>query len=117
MVREQVVNPEVLAETKNQAKASQSAFEAATAAVKTKESQRLAAAAQIEKANADLAAAEAQVKVAEAEERRLAAMFAYTKITTTAITPRNRSTFQLRLILLWKSASREEGKRKGPGNP
>jgi multidrug efflux pump subunit AcrA (membrane-fusion protein) len=80
MVRDQVVNPEVLAETKNQAKASQSAYDAAQAAVKTKESQQLASAAQVDKCKADLAAAGAQVKVAEADERRMAAMFAYTKI-------------------------------------
>jgi RND family efflux transporter MFP subunit len=81
MVKDRTINPEVLAETKNQAQASQAAYEAAGAAVKTKESLRLAAEAQVEKSKADLAAAQAQVKVAEAEERRLAAMFAYTKIT------------------------------------
>ena len=95
MVKDRTINPEVLAETKNQAKASEASYEAAGAAVKTKESQRLAAAAQIEKAKADLAAAEAQVKVAEAEERRLAAMFAYTKITAPydgVVTTRNVNT-------------------------
>ena len=49
----------------------------------------------IEKAKADLTAAEAQVEVAEAEERRLAAMFAYTKITAPydgVITTRNVNT-------------------------
>lgn len=80
MVRDKVVNPEVLAETENQSQASEATFAAAGAAVKTKESQRLAAEAQVGKAKADLDAAQAQVKVAEAEERRLAAMFAYTKI-------------------------------------
>ena len=54
LVKDNVVNPEVLAETQNQFKASQSAYEAAKAAVKSKESQRLAAEAQVEKAKADL---------------------------------------------------------------
>jgi RND family efflux transporter MFP subunit len=95
MVKDRTINPEVLAETKNQAKSSEAAVEAAGAAVKTKESQRLAAEAQVEKAKADLAAAQAQVKVAQAEERRLAAMFAYTKITAPydgVITTRNVNT-------------------------
>ncbi len=80
MVKDRTINPEVLAETKNQAKASEAAYEAAGAAVKTKVSQRLAAEAQVDKSKADLNAAQAQVKVAEAEERRVADMFAYTKI-------------------------------------
>jgi HlyD family secretion protein len=95
MVRDQVVNPEVLAETKNQAKASQAALDAATAAVKTKQSQMLSAQAQVDKSKADVEAARAQVKVAEADERRLAAMFAYTKITAPykgVITVRNVNT-------------------------
>ena len=81
LVKDRVVNPEVLAETENQAKASAAAVAAAEAAVKTKDSQRLAADAQVDKAKSDLNAALSQVKVAQAEERRLAAMFAYTKLT------------------------------------
>ena len=95
MVKDRTINPEVLAETKNQAKSSQAACDVAVAAVKTKDSQRLAAAAQVEKAKADRNGAEAQVRVAEAEERRLAAMFAYTKITAPydgVITSRNVNT-------------------------
>ncbi len=55
----------------------------------------LAAEAQVDKSKADLDAARAQVKVAEADERRLAAMFAYTKITAPydgVITVRNVNT-------------------------
>lgn len=95
MVKDQVVNPEVFAETKNQAKASQSAYEAAMATVKTRQSQQLASVAQVDKSKADLAAAQAQVKVAEADERRIAALFAYTKITAPydgVITVRNVNT-------------------------
>jgi multidrug efflux pump subunit AcrA (membrane-fusion protein) len=80
MVRDRTINPENLAESQNKLDATQSAYAAATAAVRTKKSQERAAAAQIEKAKADLTAAEAQVKVAEADERRLKAMFDYTKI-------------------------------------
>jgi multidrug efflux pump subunit AcrA (membrane-fusion protein) len=80
MVRDRTINPENLAESQNKLDATQSAYAAATAAVRTKKSQERSAAAQIEKAKADLAAAEAQVKVAEADERRLKAMFDYTKI-------------------------------------
>src|SRR5262249_13047703 len=113
LVKDQVVNPEVLAETKNQAKSSQAAYEAASAAIKTKESQRLAAAAQVEKAQADLKAAQAQVKVAEADERRLAAMFAYTKITAPydgVITSRNVNTGDF----VRPASGDSSGSRSGP---
>ncbi len=95
MVKDLVVNPEVLAETKNQAQASHAAYEAAGAAVKTKESQRRTAEAEVDKAKADLAAAEARVEVAKAEERRLVALLAYTKITAPydgVVTTRNVNT-------------------------
>jgi HlyD family secretion protein len=74
------LNSQVVPETKKTIDEKQADYEAAESAVKTKESQKLAAAAQVEKAKADLAAARAQVDVAEAAERRLRAMFAYTKI-------------------------------------
>ena len=80
MVKDGTINPENLSETQNALGAMQSAYAAAEATVRTKKSQHQAAAAQVAKANADLAAARSQVKVAEADERRLAAMFAYTKI-------------------------------------
>jgi HlyD family secretion protein len=59
---------------------SQAAHEASMQAVKTRDAQRLAAAASLEKAKVDVSVAQAQVKVAEAEERRLAALVAYLKI-------------------------------------
>src|SRR5262249_43927973 len=89
------VNPEVLPETQQTVAEKRAELDAALAAVKTKESQLLSASAQVEKSKADLAAAEAQVKVAEADERRLAAMFDYTKITAPydgVITVRNVNT-------------------------
>jgi RND family efflux transporter MFP subunit len=81
LAKDGVVNPEVLAETDNQLKSSQAAVDAARAAVKTKDSQRVAAEAQVGKAKADLQASQAQVKVAKANEQRLAAMLQYTRIT------------------------------------
>ena len=95
LTKDGIVNPEVLAETKKQLKSAQAAIEAARAAVKTKDSQRVAAEAQVEKAKADVAASQADVKVAEAEERRLAAMLQYTKITAPydgVVTSRNVNT-------------------------
>ena len=95
LVKDGIVNPEVMAETENQLKSSKAAIEAGRAAVKSKDSQRVATEAQVEKSKADLNASQAQVRVAEAEERRLAAMFEYTKITAPydgVITSRNVST-------------------------
>ncbi len=95
LVKDGVVNPEVLAETENQLKSSMAAIEAGRAAVKSKDSQRVASESQVEKAKADLNASQAQVRVAEAEEQRLSAMLQYTKITAPydgVITSRNVST-------------------------
>ncbi|HEX3601401.1 MAG TPA: efflux RND transporter periplasmic adaptor subunit [Lacipirellulaceae bacterium] len=95
LAKDGVVNPEILAETQNQLKSSEAALESARAAVKSKDSQRLAAEAQVGKAKADLNASRAQIKVAVAEEQRLAAMFQYTKINAPydgVITSRNVST-------------------------
>jgi HlyD family secretion protein len=89
------VNPEVLPETQQTVAEKQAELDAAQAGVKTKESQLLSASAEVEKSKADLAAAEAKVKVAQADERRLAAMFDYTKITAPydgVITVRNVNT-------------------------
>jgi HlyD family secretion protein len=95
MVKDGTINPENLAETQNALGAMQSALAAGQAGVRTKKSQREAADAQVAKSKADLMAAEACVKVVEADERRLAAMFAYTKITAPydgVITSRNVNT-------------------------
>ena len=89
------VNPEVVPETQQQVDEKQAQYDAALAAVKTKESQKLSAEAQVDKSKADLAAAKAQVEVAEADARRVAAIFAYTKITAPydgVITVRNVNT-------------------------
>ncbi len=81
MVKDQVVNPEVLEETRKQFRSSQSAQEAAEAQIKNKESEAASADAMIEKAKADVKAAEARVNVSQADARRVAALVAYTKIT------------------------------------
>ncbi|HEY2881223.1 MAG TPA: efflux RND transporter periplasmic adaptor subunit, partial [Pirellulales bacterium] len=89
------VNPEVLPETEQTVAEKKAELDAALASVQTRQSQQLAAGAQVSKSKADLAAAQAQVKVAEADQRRTAALFAYTKITAPydgVITVRNVNT-------------------------
>ncbi|HEX4413793.1 MAG TPA: efflux RND transporter periplasmic adaptor subunit, partial [Lacipirellulaceae bacterium] len=95
LAKDGVVNAEVLAETEHQLKSSEAALESGRAAVKTKQSQHASSETQVEKAKADLNASQAQVRVAKAEERRLAAMFEYTKINAPydgVITARNVNT-------------------------
>jgi multidrug efflux pump subunit AcrA (membrane-fusion protein) len=91
MLAERVVDREVLDETQKQLSSSRSARDAALATVKAR------AAAQAS-AEADLQAAKDQVNVAEAEERRTAAMLAYTKVTSPydgVVTVRNANTGDL----------------------
>jgi HlyD family secretion protein len=81
LVGEKVVDQQVLDETQRQLESSQAAQEAAQAAVKTRDAERLAAEATVERTVTDISAAEAKVQVAMAEERRLAALVAYLTIT------------------------------------
>jgi HlyD family secretion protein len=81
LVKERVVDQQVLDETRRQFKSSQAALESARVSVRSRDAQRLAAEATWEKTKVDVAAAEAKVKVAEAEERRLAALVGYLTIT------------------------------------
>ncbi|MGA2502192.1 MAG: efflux RND transporter periplasmic adaptor subunit, partial [Tepidisphaeraceae bacterium] len=88
MVAQRVVDGEVLDETQKQLSASRATRAAAVAAVAARDAARLSALA-------DVASAKAQVKVAEADERRTAAMLAYTKVTAPydgVITVRNANT-------------------------
>ncbi len=81
MVKEKVVDKQVLAETRRQFDSSKAARDAAQAAVAARE--------------ADLVTAEAKVKVSEAEERKAAAMLDYTKLTApydSVVTVRNANT-------------------------
>lgn len=81
LVKERVVDQQVLDETQRQLKSGLASLEAARAAVKTRDAQRLAAEATTEKTTTDISAAQARVKVAEADERRLAALVDYLTIT------------------------------------
>ena len=73
MVEQRVVDREVLDETQKQLSSSRATRDAALAAVAARDAARVSA-------QADVEAAKAQVKVAEADERRTAAMLAYTKV-------------------------------------
>jgi multidrug efflux pump subunit AcrA (membrane-fusion protein) len=95
MVQQRVVDREVLDETQKQLSSSRSARDAALATVAARDAARASAEADVGKAKIDVETAEAQVKVAEAEERRTAAMLAYTKVTAPydgVITVRNANT-------------------------
>ncbi|MGA2035200.1 MAG: efflux RND transporter periplasmic adaptor subunit [Thermoguttaceae bacterium] len=95
MVEERVVDREVLDETQKQLSSSRAARDAAEAAVAARDAERVSAQADVGKAKIDVEAARAQVKVAEADERRTAAMLAYTKVTAPydgVITVRNANT-------------------------
>jgi HlyD family secretion protein len=81
LVGEKVVDQQVLDETRRQLKSSQAALEAARAAVKTRDAERLATEATQERTKVDIGTAEARVQVAAAEERRLAALVSYLTIT------------------------------------
>jgi multidrug resistance efflux pump len=88
MVEQHVVSQQDLDETEKQLAASRSARDAALAAVAAREAAQASA-------EADLQAAHAQVDVAEADERRTAALLAYTKVTAPydgVITVRNANT-------------------------
>ena len=81
MVQEKVVDKQVLTETQRQLDSSKAAKDAAEAAVKARE--------------ADVETAKAKVKVDEANERKAAAMLAYTKVTAPydgVVTVRNANT-------------------------
>ena len=81
LVKDRVVNQQILDETERQLKSSQAALEASRVGVKNRDAQRLAAEAALEKARVDVTAAQAKVRVSEAEERRLAALVGYLHIT------------------------------------
>jgi HlyD family secretion protein len=95
MVEERVVAREDLDETQKQLSSSRSARDAALAGVAARDAERASAQADLGKAKIDVETANAQVKVAEAEERRTAAMLAYTKVTAPydgVVTVRNANT-------------------------
>ena len=95
MVEEKVVDKEVLTEAQRQLDSSRAAANAAQATVTAREADRVTSEANLGKAKIDVGTAEAKVKVSEADERKAAALLAYTKVTAPydgLITVRNANT-------------------------
>ena len=95
MVQEKVVDKDVLTETQRQLDSSKAARDAAQAAVAAREADRVTSVANLGKAKIDVETAKAKVKVSEADERKAAAMLAYTHITAPydgVVTVRNANT-------------------------
>ena len=93
-----VVDPAVLAESRNQLTASSAAREAAKAAIEQVEAELLARRAAVAKAQVDVQVAEADLKVAQSEEKRLAAQIGYLTLSAPfdgLIVARNANTFDL----------------------
>jgi len=80
LVKERVVDQQVLDETRRQLQSSDAALEASRVAVRSRDAQRLSAEATLAKVKVDVTAAEAKVRVSDAEERRLAALVGYLTI-------------------------------------
>jgi HlyD family secretion protein len=95
MVQEKVVDRQVLTETQKQLDSSIAARDTAQAAVAAREADRVTSEANLGKAKIDVEAQKAEVKVSEADERKAAAMLAYTKVTAPydgVVTVRNANT-------------------------
>ena len=95
MVQEKVVDKQVLAETERQLDSSIAARDAAQAAVAAREADLTTSQANLGKAKIDVETQKAMVKVSEADERKAAAMLAYTKVTAPydgVVTVRNANT-------------------------
>jgi RND family efflux transporter MFP subunit len=95
MVEKHVVDQEVLDESQKQLSSSRATRDAALAAVAARDAAQASAQADVGKAKIDVKTAGSQVKVAEAEERRSAALLAYTNVTAPydgMITVRNANT-------------------------
>jgi len=81
MVAERVLDHQILGESRRQLEASKASTDAALASVKTAEALQLARNADLDKAKVDVDVANAKLQVAEADERRLAALYSYTRLT------------------------------------
>ena len=95
MVQENVVDKQVLTETQRQLDASKAARDSAQAAVAAREADRVTSEANLGKAKIDVETQRAKIKVSEADERKAAAMLAYTKVTAPydgVVTVRNANT-------------------------
>jgi RND family efflux transporter MFP subunit len=94
-VAEKIIDSQALDETRKEFESSKSAWEAAEAAVSARKAAKLFAEADLKKAQIDVKTAKAQVEIAKTEERRLAALLEYTKITAPydgVVTGRNANT-------------------------
>jgi len=81
LVQQNVVDKQVLGESTRQLKSNEAARDAAVSLVAVADAQRLASEADLAKAKVDIQAAETRVTVAKAEERRVAALVGYLKLT------------------------------------
>jgi RND family efflux transporter MFP subunit len=94
-VAEKVFTKQELAETQRELDSSTAERDSAKAAVAAREADRATAVANLGKAEIDVNTQEAKVKVSEADERKAAAMLAYTKVTApydSVVTVRNANT-------------------------
>ncbi len=80
LVKEDVLDQQILDESTRQLQASIASLDAAKAAVDTAEADRVARAADLEKAKVDVDVAGASLDVAKANEKRVEALFGYTKL-------------------------------------
>jgi multidrug efflux pump subunit AcrA (membrane-fusion protein) len=81
MVRDRVVDKQILAESQRQLQSNQASFAAAQAAVDTATANRLAAQASLDKARVDVDVAVARLEVARAGRERLKALTGYLTLT------------------------------------
>lgn len=81
LVKQKVVDQQVLDESVRQLRSHLAACDAARATVETAQAAALARAADFEKAKVDIRASQSRLKVAEAAEKRLAALVGYTRLT------------------------------------
>ena len=95
MAQEKVIDRQILDETQKQLDSARSARDASQAAVAAQGAAVVSSQADLGKAKIDVETARAEVKVAEADERREAALLAYTKVTAPydgVVTVRNANT-------------------------
>ncbi|MGD9721989.1 MAG: efflux RND transporter periplasmic adaptor subunit [Pirellulales bacterium] len=80
LVEEDVLDRQVLDESTRQLQSSEASNDAALAAVQTADADRLARQADLEKSKVDVDVARAKLDVATADEKRVQALFGYTKL-------------------------------------
>lgn len=81
LVTQRVVDKQILDESLKQLRSSEASRNASRAGVKVADADRLAQSANLDKSRIDVLEAEARVRVSQADEKRLAALVGYTKIT------------------------------------